>query len=65
MTLESVGQIDVVDLSPDALATGRERVAQIEDRNTAIICNWLDNLNDAVDHGDLCVIASQARGRVD
>lgn len=59
----AVCEIEVVDPVPEALSTGRARVAQVADRRTELPVRWLGALSDASREGALCVVATQAEGR--
>lgn len=62
-TVAAVSEIEVIDPSPEALATGRERAAQVADRRVDVPMRWLGTLDTASTGGDLCVVATQAEGR--
>lgn len=61
--LPQVREVEVVDPRSAALARGRERVAEISDRQRSITIRWLASLEKATPGGDLCIIATHAQGR--
>lgn len=61
--LPQVREVEVVDLRPEALALGKQRLSEVADRVPAITYRWLPSLDRSARGGDLCVIASQAEGR--
>lgn len=62
-SLPQVREIEVVDPRPEALQLGRERLAEVIDRNARITVRWLSALEDVSRGGDLCIVATQAQGR--
>lgn len=63
VTLPHVREIEVVDPRPESLALGRQRVAEVPDRQSSMTMRWLSSLEAATRGGDLCVVATQAQGR--
>ncbi len=59
-TLPEVGEIEVVDPRPEGLQLGRERVAEVEERQPGTVYRWLSSLEEASPGGDLCIVATQA-----
>lgn len=59
-SLPQVGEIEVIDPRPEALARGRERLAEVPDRQPSTICRWLSSIEEASKGGDLCIVATQA-----
>ncbi len=62
-SLSQVREVEVVDPRPEALALGRERLAEVPDRIHSTTFRWLSALEDASRGGDLCIVATQAQGR--
>ena len=62
-SLPHVREIEVVDSRPDALALGRQRLAEVPDRQPSTKYKWLPSIDEASDGGDLCIVATQAKGR--
>lgn len=62
-SLESVSEIHIVDPSPLSLELGKKRIGEISDRNKNIQFFWYNEMNKAVQGGDLCILATQAKGR--
>ncbi len=53
-------EVEVVEPRPDGLQKGRDRVAEVPDRQAGITFRWLRSLSDASRDGDLCIVATQA-----
>lgn len=64
-TLPQVQEVEIFDPQPEALALGRERLAEVSDRAQNIKYRWLLSLDEISSGGDLCIIATQAKGRAD
>ncbi len=64
-TLADVGEMIVVDPNPAALELGKSRLGQVNDLNPSISYQWLTDLGQAPAQGDLCVVATQAKGRLE
>ena len=62
-SLPLVREIEIVDPRPQALELGRERVAEVRDRQHSTDIRWLSSLSEATPGGDLCIIATLAQGR--
>ena len=62
-SLSMVDEIEVVDPRPEALALGRERLAELTDRPTSIRIRCCASLDEAAPGGALCIVATQAQGR--
>lgn len=62
--LPLVTDIDIVDPSPAALSLGQERLQQVADRQPNVRVRWLPELAAAAPGGDLCIVATQAAGRL-
>ncbi len=62
-SLSFVEKICVIDPSEESLARGKARLAEMSDINPSITFEWYTNLDPRVAEGDLCIIATQARGR--
>lgn len=62
VTLPSVSAIDIVDLDPDSLARGRQRIDEVPDARREIAVRCFSSLADAAP-ADLCVVATRATGR--
>ncbi len=63
-TLPEVQEIDVVDPRRDALTVGQQRFEEVTEKNASLKIRWLTSLDEVQRPGDLCVIATQAEGRV-
>lgn len=64
-TLPCIGEIEVVDPRPEGLALGRQRLAAVADRAPGIVFRWLSALDQTSAGGDLCIVATQSKGRCD
>jgi len=64
-SLPQVSEVEVVDPQPEALALGRERVSEVPGRFSSQTVRWLSSLEEASRGGDLCIVATQAKGRCD
>ena len=62
-SLPQVGEIEVVDPRPEALALGAERLAELAVRQPSRRVRWLTSLEDATPQGALCIMATRAQGR--
>ncbi len=62
-SLPTVYEIEVVEPVPEAVRLGRQRLAEIPDLQEPTSVRWISSLSEATDHGDLCIIATQAKGR--
>lgn len=62
-TLPQVREIEVIDPKPEAIALGRERLAEVADRQPSLSVRWLQSLEEARNGGELCIMATQAEGR--
>lgn len=60
MALPEVGEVEVVDPSPESLQLGRQRVDEVSDRQPGITLRWLSSLDEASRSGDLCIVATHA-----
>lgn len=63
--LREIKEIHIVDSNPDALALGKGRVQEVKERNLDTRLFWHERLNPLVAKGDLCIMATQAKGRAD
>lgn len=63
-SLPQVREIEVVDPRPDGLALGQERLGEIPDHQPSIKFRWLTRPEEASPGGDLCIVATQAEGRL-
>lgn len=63
-TLPEVQEIDVVDPRPEALSVGQQRVEEVVGKSASLKIRWLTSLDQVQHPGDLCIIATQAEGRV-
>ena len=59
-SLANVREIEVVDPTPAALELGRQRLAELPDRQCGTIFRWLRSVEEASKDGDLCIVATQA-----
>lgn len=62
-TLREVGEIHVVDPRPESLELARARLREVSDMNPAIVFQWHTEPMACCAGGDLCIIATQAKGR--
>ena len=62
-SLPIIKEIEVVDVRPEALKFGQDRLSQIPDVNRSIDFRWLSSLKEAKKIGDLCIVATKADGR--
>ena len=62
-SLPSVSDIEVLDPNPEALNLGRTRMQEISQLVTPPNVKWITSINEATELGNLCVIATQAKGR--
>jgi predicted dehydrogenase len=58
-SLPEVAAIDVVDPRPEALALGRQRLAEVQPATAAQV-RWVGAIDEAAPGGDLCIVATQA-----
>ena len=63
-SLDCVDEIHVLDPYPQALELGQSRLKEISDLNLHIKFFWSTKLSAAAASGDLCIMATQAKGRV-
>lgn len=61
--LPFIQKVVAVDPSAKALETGRQRVLGLPDRNPAIEWQWASSLDGIRTGFDLCIVATQAKGR--
>ena len=61
--LREVNEIHVVDPNKGSLDLGKLRLKEISDINRKIKFSWLNELKNGSSNGDLCIIATQAKGR--
>lgn len=61
--LKNIGTIDIVDPSKEGLALGQQRLGEVQERNPQVHCRWFERLAQAGLGGDLCIVATQAKGR--
>lgn len=59
-SLPQVAEIEVVDPRPEALAQGRERLAEVSRGEGTAAVRWLASLDEASPAGGLCIVATQA-----
>ncbi|MDO8527409.1 MAG: Gfo/Idh/MocA family oxidoreductase [Deltaproteobacteria bacterium] len=60
-----VREIEVVDPRPEALEIGRKLLSEIPERQRPISFRWVTSIEEATKGGDLCIVATQAKGRSD
>ena len=63
--MDEISRIDVVEISPESIVLGKERLKGLPGVNTKISIQWHASLNDIRFEFDLCVVATSARGRVE
>lgn len=62
-SLPLVGEIDVVDSDPKAFEKARNLLGEISPRETPVTFRWGVTPGEMARGGDLCVVATQAKGR--
>lgn len=62
-TLKEVREIHVVDSHPESLEVGRTRLREVSDANPSIVVQWHKEPMACCAGGDLCIVATQAKGR--
>jgi len=62
-SLEKVSEIHVLDPNPESIELGKTRLAEMYDLNNNIKFYWHLEPNSSLTGGDLCIIATQAKGR--
>ncbi|MCF7907789.1 MAG: Gfo/Idh/MocA family oxidoreductase [Candidatus Omnitrophica bacterium] len=62
-SLKNVTEICVVDSSQESLDRSKARLGQIDDLNPEIDFQWFKEIDYSWTAGDLCIIATQAKGR--
>lgn len=62
-SIEDIAEIHVVDPNPASIELGKTRLKEISDLNQKIKFHWFNELNKYSAQGDLCIVATQARGR--
>src|SRR3989338_3163562 len=61
--LPDISEIHVVDARQESLALGQARLKEISDLNQKIEFYWHTKLDEHAVGGDLCIVATQAKGR--
>ena len=61
--LKEVREIHVVDPNPQSILLGKERLRTMSGVNRKITFEWHAELNKVAAGGDLCIVATQAKGR--
>ena len=62
-SLIDVEQIYVIDCNKNSLEIGKKRLAETFDINKTIKFCWLEKIDQQAAKGDLCIVATQAKGR--
>jgi len=62
-SLNGIDEIHIFDPNPDSLNMGKRRLEEISDLNQKISFKWFNELKEVPAGGDLCVVATQAKGR--
>ncbi|MDO8527428.1 MAG: Gfo/Idh/MocA family oxidoreductase [Deltaproteobacteria bacterium] len=62
-SLPRVSRVEVVDARPEALEVAKSRLKDLPNLNPSIQFRWLNSLEQATREGDLCIVATQAKGR--
>lgn len=62
-SLPSVKEIEVVDPRPEALEIARRLLTEIPERQFPVSFRWISSVKEATKGGDLCIVATQAKGR--
>jgi len=62
-SLNEISEINIIDVSNDSLEIGKSRVKELSDINKNIRFCWLNKIEDVSKGGDLCIVATQAKGR--
>lgn len=63
-SLQQVTRIEVVDPKIESLKLGQQRIREVPTLNPHIQFCWLHSLEEASKSSDLCIVATQASGRV-
>jgi len=63
--MKDIAEVFVVDPNGPSLDLGRLRLKEIPDLNRDIKVKWLNSMDEGCAGGDLCIIATQAKGRVE
>lgn len=61
--LHNVSEIEVVDPRPEALQTARKLLTETPQRQFPVSIRWVTSIEEATKGGDLCIIATQSKGR--
>lgn len=61
--LDNIGEVHVVDSREESLALGKRRLREITDQNSSIKFFWHTRADECCVRGDLCIVATQAKGR--
>lgn len=62
-SLSDIDEVHIVDLRQEAIELGKSRLAEINDINHDIKFSWFFELNKRSSGGDLCIVATRAKGR--
>ena len=62
-SLGDIARIDVFDTDPAGLVLGQARLKEVVDANPAVGVRWFTQLDRTAKDVDLCVVATQAKGR--
>ena len=61
--LPEVVEVEIVDPRPESLSLGRDRVSEVLGCGASTKFRWLSSLEEASQGGDLCIVATLAKGR--
>src|SRR3989338_4442381 len=63
--LPEVSEIEIIDPNPESLELGKKRLSDVANRVSSIKYKWLSSPDQMSADGDLCIVATQAKGRVE
>lgn len=63
VSLPQVTQVEICDPRPEGLALGKQRLKEVSCLSPSTTFRWIHSLEEASPEGDLCIVATQARGR--
>lgn len=62
-TFRDIQEIHILDIDKNSHALGKSRLQEMKERNTAIRYQWFEDMPKESKRGDICIVATQARGR--
>ena len=63
--LKNISEIHIVDSNNSSLELGKRRLLETVDLNKDIVFKWANEISNTIGHGDLCIIATHAKGRTE